>query len=378
MKEGVFLWRKHMDDERFMKSALEIASRGCGRVNPNPMVGAVIVKDGEIIGSGFHEKYGEAHAERNAIAACMSSPKDAALYVTLEPCCHYGKTPPCTDAIIKSGIGKVVVGALDPNPLVSGKGMEKLRQHGIRVTSGVLEKECRDLNEVFFYYITTNTPFVIMKYAMTMDGKIAAYTGKSKWITGEAARNNAHRDRHKYSAVMIGVNTVIKDDPLLTCRIDNGRNPIRIVCDTHLRTPLDSQIVSTAKDIPTIIATACTDEAKQKWYAGKKCKVIAVPLKSGHIDLNELMVKIGKEKIDSILLEGGGTLNWSALRSGIVNKVQTYISPKILGGAGAVSPVGGTGVDSPDSAFFLINSKITRLDEDFLIESEVRQKCSPG
>ena len=171
---------KYMSDEHYMKTALDIAEFGCGFVNPNPMVGAVIVKNGEIIGKGFHEKYGEAHAERNAIANCSSSPKGAAIYVTLEPCCHFGKTPPCTDAIIESGISKAVVGALDPNPLVSGKGVEKLRQNGIETVTGVLEKECRELNEVFFHYITTNTPYVVMKYAMTMDGKTAAYTGKSK------------------------------------------------------------------------------------------------------------------------------------------------------------------------------------------------------
>ena len=366
-----------MNDERYMASAIELAALGCGFVNPNPMVGAVIVKDGKIIGRGYHKKYGEAHAKRNAISDAASPLEGAAIYVTLEPCCNHGKTPPCTDAIIESGISRVVVGAPDPNPLVSGKGIEILRRNGIEVTAGVLEKECRELNEVFFHYIITNTPYVVMKYAMTMDGKTAAYTGISKWITGEAARRKVHEDRRRYSAVMVGVGTVIKDDPLLTCRIENGRDPVRIVCDTRLRTPACSQIVKTAKDVPTIIATSCTDADKHNIYVRENCSVVVVSEKNGRLDLKELMLKIGKEKIDSVLLEGGSELNWSAMESGVVNKVQAYISPKVLGGAGAVTHVGGAGAGSPDSAFFLSNSKINVIGEDILIESEVRQKCSP-
>jgi len=369
---------KHMNDEFYMKTALSLAALGCGHVNPNPMVGAVIVKNGKIIGKGFHEKYGEAHAERKALAACSSPPDGAVMYITLEPCCHYGKTPPCTDAIIESGIRKVVVGILDPNPLVSGKGVEILRQSGVEVVTGALEKECAELNEVFFHYIKTNTPYVVMKYAMTMDGKIAAYTGKSRWITGVAARNKVHMDRLRYSAVMVGVGTVVKDDPLLTCRIENGRNPVRVVCDTNLRTPLDSQIVSTANDVPTIIATASTDNEIRKKYIDKNCEIITVSKKGDHIGLNELMDKLAEKKIDSILLEGGGALNWSAINSGIVNKIQAYIAPKLLGGAGAFSPVGGLGVDSPDNAFFLANSKAAAIGEDILIESDVVKKCLQG
>lgn len=365
-----------MTDIQYMQLALELASKGCGFVNPNPMVGAVIVKNDEIIGKGYHEKYGELHAERNALANCTASPKGAALYVTLEPCCHYGKTPPCTEAIIESGISKVIVGIKDPNPLIAGRGIERLRQHGIEVIESILEKECGKLNEVFFHYIKTAAPYVVMKYAMTMDGKIATYTGRSKWITGETARQKVHMDRHRYSAIMIGVGTVLEDDPLLTCRMENGRNPIRIICDTHLRTPLNSQIVTTAKNIPTIIATTCTEKEKQKPYIFKDCKVIIVSENSGHIDLNDLMIKLGKEKIDSILLEGGSTLNWSALQSGIVNKVQAYISPKIFGGAEAKTPVMGLGVAYPDNAYFLADSTISLLGEDMLIESEVIQKCS--
>ena len=365
-----------MTDTQYMQLALELAKKGCGFVNPNPMVGAVIVRSGEIIGRGYHERYGAPHAERNALAGCTASAKGATLYVTLEPCCHHGKTPPCTKAIIESGIRKVVVGGKDPNPLVAGKGIETLRQQGIEVMEGVLVKECGGLNEVFFHYIQSKTPYVVMKYAMTMDGKTAAYTGKSKWITGEAARQRVHRDRHRYAAIMVGVGTVLADNPLLSCRMANGTNPVRIICDTNLRTPPDSQICATAEHIPTIIATACANMEKQRRYTDKGCKIIAVSKNGSHIDLNELMRTLGEEKVDSILLEGGGALNWSALQSGIVNKVQAYIAPKLFGGIGAGTPVAGLGVENPDNAFFLANSTVTPLGGDILIESEVMQKCS--
>jgi len=360
-----------MDDKQYMQMALKLAEKGSGQVSPNPMVGAVIVKDGRVIGQGYHQKYGSPHAERNALASCATSPKGSTLYVTLEPCCHYGKTPPCTEAVIESGISKVVVGVKDPNPLVAGKGIEKLRQQGIEVIEGFLEAECKKLNEVFFHYIKTKTPFVVMKYAMTMDGKTAAHTGNSKWITGEAARLRVHQDRGRYTAIMAGIGTVLADDPLLTCRVENGKNPVRIICDTNLRLPLNSKVVETAKDIPTIIATSCTDEEKQRPYLDSSCEIMMVSENNGHIDLNELMVSLGRQKIDSVLLEGGSTLNWSALENGLVSKVQAYIAPKLLGGEGAKTPIGGLGAPHPDKAFFLANSKITMLGEDILIESEV-------
>lgn len=360
-----------MNDEYYMKLALELAKKGCGFVNPNPMVGAVIVKENEIIGQGYHEKYGEFHAERNAIANCKVSPKGGTLYVTLEPCCHYGKTPPCTEAIIESGISKVVLGSSDPNPLVQGKGIEVLRKSNIVVVENVLKEECDELNEIFFHYINTRTPYVVMKYAMTIDGKIATYSGKSKWITGEEARKKVHNDRHKYSAIMVGAGTVLADDPMLNCRLENTKNPIRIICDTNLNTPLSSKIVKTANEIPTIIATSCDDVDKQNKYINTGCRLIVVPKKGKSIDLNILMKKLVEEKIDSILLEGGGTLNWSALESKIVNKVQTYISLKIFGGINAKSPVGGMGIENPNQSFYLKHKSINRIGEDILIESEV-------
>jgi diaminohydroxyphosphoribosylaminopyrimidine deaminase/5-amino-6-(5-phosphoribosylamino)uracil reductase len=354
-----------------MKLALSLAGRGYGHVNPNPLVGAVIVKDGKIIGEGYHEKYGQLHAERNALVNCSVSPEGATLYVTLEPCCHYGKTPPCTEAIIESGIKRVVIGSLDPNPLVSGKGVLILREHGIEVVENVLKEECDKINEVFFYYIRKKTPYVVMKYAMTMDGKIATVLGKSKWITGELSRENVHKDRHRYSAIMVGVGTLLLDNSQLTCRMENGRNPIRIVCDTNLKTPLESYVVHTAKDIPTIIATSCEDKEKYEPYIQAGCEIITVSKKDGHTNLKELMQVLGERKIDSILLEGGGTLNWSALQSGIVNKLQCYIAPKLFGGEGAKSPIAGLGVDLPEHAFMLKNSKVIQIGEDIMVESEV-------
>lgn len=362
-----------MTDIHFMKEALALAKKGMGFVSPNPMVGAVIVRDGQIIGRGWHRKYGELHAERNAFADCSENCEGASIYVTLEPCCHYGKTPPCTEAIIEHKISRVIIGSADPNPLVAGKGAKLLREHGIEVIEGVLREECDSLNEIFMHYITTGLPFVTMKYAMTMDGKIACYTGESKWITGDAAREKVQLDRLKHSAIMVGVGTVLADNPMLTCRLENGRNPIRIICDTSMNTPLESNIVRTAGDIPTIIATCCDEKNKISEYESKGCRIIKTGIKNGHVNLRELMIKLGEMKIDSVLLEGGGLLNWSAFENGIVNKVQTYIAPKIFGGIQAKSPVSGIGVPCPDKAFMLTDSKILQIGNDFLIESRVIQ-----
>jgi diaminohydroxyphosphoribosylaminopyrimidine deaminase/5-amino-6-(5-phosphoribosylamino)uracil reductase len=353
-----------------MRLALSLAERGAGRVNPNPMVGAVIVKDGRIIGQGWHEKFGGPHAERNGLAACTETPAGATLYVTLEPCCHHGKTPPCTDVILESGIRRVVIGSKDPNPLVCGKGTDILRANGVEVTESVLREACDGLNRAFFHFIQTKTPYVTMKYAMTMDGKIATDCGASRWITGEAAREQVHRDRRRNAAVMVGVGTVLSDDPQLTCRIPDGRNPLRIVCDTHLRTPLAAGLVVGAAVAGTLIATAVTDAGRHAPYLAAGCSVIVVPEADGHIDLRALMRALGGRGIDSILLEGGGALNWSALKSGIVRRVQAYVAPKLFGGHGK-TPVGGTGVTLPDGAFFLSPPVITRLGDDILLESEV-------
>ena len=358
-----------MDDVAYMRQAVALARRGTGWTAPNPLVGAVVVKDGKVIGRGYHARCGGLHAERAALADCTVSPRGATMYVTLEPCCHQGRQPPCTDAILTAGIARVVVGSDDPNPLVAGKGLEILRRGGVEVVSGVLREACDALNPVFFHFIRTKRPYVVMKYAMTMDGKIATRTGASRWITGEAARRRVHRDRHRYTAIMAGVGTVLADDPVLNCRIKGGKNPVRIICDTHLRTPLTSQIVRTAGEIPTILAT-CAEPSLYGPYLDAHCQVWTLPERDGHVDLDALMDRLGSAGIDSVLLEGGGTLNWAALESGIVQRVQAYVAPKLFGGD-AKSPVEGQGVALPDQAVALKNTRILRVGEDILLESEV-------
>lgn len=387
--------------EQYMLRAVSLAKKGEGYVNPNPLVGAVIVKDGRIIGEGWHERCGGLHAERQAFAHCTESAEGADLYVTLEPCCHYGRTPPCTEAIIQNGIHRVFIGSDDPNPLVAGKGIEMLRSHGIEVTTHVAKEACDQLNEVFFYYIKNKLPFVVMKYAMTMDGKIATYAGFSKWITGEKAREKVHRDRNKYSGIMVGIGTVLADDPLLNCRMEGGKNPVRIICDSCLRIPLDSQIVKTADQIPTYIVSADENLQKIQQLQSAGCQVILCGTSKSnkivdsvmngnekqHIDLQQLMRLLGDkslrinqpywtsamtdEPIDSILLEGGAELNFAALESGIVSKVQAYIAPKLFGGAGAKSPVGGSGVRLPDNAFMMDHIQMTPLGKDLLVEGYI-------
>lgn len=360
-----------MRDSDYMRMALELAKGGMGWTSPNPMVGAVMVKDGRIIGQGWHARYGELHAERSALENCKESPVGAHMYVTLEPCCHHGRQPPCTQAILEAGITRVVVGSHDPNPLVAGKGIELLRRSGVTVETGVLKEECDALNQVFFHYIQTGRPYVVMKYAMTMDGKIATRTGASQWITGEEARRRVHEDRHRYRAILAGMGTVLADDPLLTCRMEGGRNPLRVICDTHLRTPLDSRIVATAHQVPTVLATVCTQEERRELYEAAGCQVWVLPERDSRVDLSALMERLGAERIDSVLLEGGGTLNWAALEQGIVQKVQAYVAPKLFGGQAAKSPVEGLGVETPAQAVRLIHTTVTPLGDDFLLESEV-------
>lgn len=353
-----------MDDADYMKRAITLAKKGVGWVSPNPMVGAVIVKNGRIIGEGYHRKCGQPHAERNALASCTESPRGATLYVTLEPCCHTGRTPPCTDAILEAGIARVVIGSGDPNPKVAGKGKARLRAAGVKVEESFLKVECDRLNPVFFYYITTGMPYLVLKYAMTLDGKTATAAGASRWITGEKARRDVHRLRHRYSAIMVGIGTVRKDDPLLTCRLPNGRNPVRVVCDSRLRIPLESQICRTAKTVPTVIASLVPDRAKKAKLEESGVEVLTAPGKDGEVDLRALLKILGGREIDSILLEGGGTLAYSALKTGLVQEVYAYVAPKIFGGAEAKTPVEGEGVPAPDRAFRFSAPEITALGDD--------------
>ena len=363
--------------EEYMRRALELARKGEGHTSPNPMVGCVVVKDGRIISEGYHEKYGEFHAERNALTRCTEDTAGADLYVTLEPCCHQGKTPPCTEIIIEKKIARVFVGSMDSNPLVAGKGVQILRDHGIYVETGILDAECRKLNEVFYHYIATKTPFVVMKYAMTLDGKIACATGDSKWVTGEIARTQVHRMRGRYRGIMVGIGTVLADDPMLNCRVEGGVDPVRIICDSNLHIPTESQIVKTASDIETIVA--CSQEAleserkQEKIRRLKEAGIQIIGTEGAHgVNLVELMKKLGGQNIDSILLEGGGTLNASALEDGIVNKVYAYIAGKLIGGMDARSPVEGMGIDRMADAITLQNVEIEKLGDDFCIVGYVK------
>lgn len=376
-----------MPEEKYMRRAIELAKKGSGHVNPNPLVGAVIVRDGEIIGEGYHECYGQLHAERNAIANAKkrgNSLEGSTIYVTLEPCCHYGKTPPCTEAIIEEKIARVVVGSDDPNPLVSGKGFQMLREKGIEVIPHFLKEECDAMNHVFFHYIRTGTPYVAMKYAMTMDGKIACYTGDSKWVTGEESRAHVQTLRNHYKGIMAGIGTVLADDPMLNCRIEGGRDPIRIIADSHLRIPMDSQLVRTAGQQPLIIACLPdADEEKAAQLQEKGIEVLRIPgvttaditeEQKEVISLPVLMKELGARKIDGILLEGGGQLNESALQAGIVDRIYCYIAPKIFGGAQAKTPVEGQGLTRAADAWQFNRMGMQEFGQDILLEYEKAQE----
>ncbi len=368
-----------IEHETYMRRAIALAKKGIGAVNPNPLVGAVIVKHGRVIGEGYHARYGELHAERDALKKVTEDPAGAEMYVTLEPCCHTGKQPPCVEAIVEAGIRKVYVGSDDPNALVAGKGITYLRERGIEVETHVLKDACDALNPVFFHYITTKTPYVVMKYAMTMDGKIASATGKSKWISGEASRARVQEMRNELTGIMVGIGTVLADDPMLTCRIEGGRNPVRIVWDSDLRIPEESNLVKTAEAIRTIVLhdeKLAYDEASKEtmeMLRSRKAELIGLPTVERRIggrqmlDPTVAMTRLGEAGVDGILLEGGGTLNEGLLSAGAVQEVRIFLAPKILGGRDALTPVEGVGFDSPDlaAAFTLIETE--RIGEDIFL-----------
>ncbi|MDI9476850.1 MAG: bifunctional diaminohydroxyphosphoribosylaminopyrimidine deaminase/5-amino-6-(5-phosphoribosylamino)uracil reductase RibD [Natronincolaceae bacterium] len=364
-------------DSLYMNRALALAELGAGYVNPNPLVGAVIVKDNKIIGNGYHAKYGEAHAEINAFNNATEPVAGATMYVTLEPCSHFGKTPPCVEAIINRGIKKVVVAVEDPNPLVAGRGIKILRENGIEVTTGVLEKEAKKLNEIFIKFITTGLPFCSLKTAMTLDGKIAAHTGDSRWITSDKSREYVHKLRHKYSSIMVGIGTVLADDPLLTTRLENmdGKNPIRIVVDTKGSIPLDAKVLQCDENTKTLVATTeAIGEEKIRSIQETGVEVIVTPSKDDKVDLLYLMKVLGERKIDSVLLEGGSNLNYSALQEDIVDKVVSFIAPKIIGGNSSKTPVGGEGIPYMKDAISLKNINIYRFGDDVMIEAYTRKE----
>lgn len=361
-----------MTDVDYMRRAIELAKKAEGFTNPNPMVGAVIVKDGRIIGQGYHERCGELHAERNAIASLTESAEGATIYVTLEPCCHYGKTPPCTEAIIENKIARVVIGSRDPNPLVSGKGARILREHGVAVEEDFLREECDAINPVFFHYITTQMPYITSKYAMTADGKIATKTGASKWITGEEARLEVQRMRHRNMAIMVGIGTVLADDPMLNVRVEGLKSPIRVICDSKLRIPMDSQIVKTAKEYRTIVACVTEDKQKISELEAAGAEVELIQADNGHVDVNALMIRLGELGIDSVFVEGGGILNDSLYRKGLVNRMEVFVAPKVFGGAAAKSPVEGTGVETVEEAQHFKLIEVKKIGQDVCLSYERR------
>jgi diaminohydroxyphosphoribosylaminopyrimidine deaminase/5-amino-6-(5-phosphoribosylamino)uracil reductase len=355
------------EDRKYMALALELAKKGRGYTNPNPMVGAVIVRDGRILGQGYHERCGEGHAEVNAFRNATEDVTGADMYVTLEPCSHYGKTPPCADLIIRKKIRRVVVAMTDPHDVVSGRGLRKLQDAGILVEMGLYEAESRRLNEVFVKYIVQKEPFVVLKTAMTLDGKIATRTGKSQWISGEKSRAQVQELRHAYKGILVGVQTVIADNPRLTCRKDGGLNPVRIVCDSHLRIPLDCNLL-TDKAAPTIVATTNQADADKLRQVEQSATVLVLPQDENHqVSIPDLMKELGKLEIDSVLLEGGSTLAYSFLAAGCVDKVVSYIAPKIFGGVDAKTPVGGLGVDDVEDAIQLTDISLDRIGEDIVV-----------
>lgn len=363
---------KSQEDNYYMKKALELAKLGIGAVNPNPLVGCIIVKNNKIIGQGYHMEYGQAHAEVNAINSAKEDIKDSTVYVTLEPCSHFGKTPPCADNLIRHKVKRVVICNTDPNPLVARGGIKKLRESGIEVTTGILKEEGLKLNEVFFHYIKNNKPLVISKTAVSMDGKIATKHMESKWISNEKSRQMTHEFRNKYMAIMVGINTVLKDNPSLTTRIENQktRNPIRIVIDTNLKIPMDLNLVKDKK-AKTIIFTCKNDLSKIDLLKENNVDVYISPKDESGVDLNFVIKKLGELKIDSVLVEGGATLNDSLFRKNLVDKVKIFMAPKIIGGKDAPSFVSGMGIESLSDATNLHITNTTMIDNDILIEADV-------
>jgi diaminohydroxyphosphoribosylaminopyrimidine deaminase / 5-amino-6-(5-phosphoribosylamino)uracil reductase len=350
-------------DRLYMKMALSLAEKGRGTTSPNPMVGAIIVREGEIIGKGFHLRTGGDHAEIVALKEAGDRANGATLYVTLEPCCHYGKTPPCTDAIVKSGIKRVIFAMLDPNPLVCGGGFESLRQHNIVTVSGVLENSARKLNESYIKFISTGIPFLTLKIAITMDGRIAAADCSSKWITGPEARKRVHILRSWSDAVMVGVGTVLSDDPSLTVRDAEGSDPVRVILDHSLRSPLNAKIFS---DNNVILFTGNhPDEEKLKELNKRGIEVWKSDCIEGKISLEYILKKLGKKSITGILCEGGSTLASSLLREKLVDKVCVFIAPKILGSG--MNGFSDLGIETLSDAIYLKDREIEEIGDDILI-----------
>lgn len=361
-----------------MKRALGLAARAQGRTSPNPMVGAVIVKNGQLIGEGYHHKAGTPHAEVHALNEAGDQAAGATMYVTLEPCSHFGRTPPCADAVIKAGITRVVIAIRDPNPQVAGKGIERLREAGIEVEIGVMEHEATRLNEVFFKYIQTGLPFVALKTAMTLDGKIASYSGDSKWITGEDARYYVHQLRNIYDAILVGIGTVLKDDPFLNTRLEiaDAKNPVRIIIDSNIDLPPTSNIARSSNEQRTVVfCSSSSDAQKREQLEALGVEFISLDVHYDLIPIEKVLGILGEMGLCSLLVEGGGKTNAYLLQQQLIDKVYWFIAPKIIGGRESPSPIGGQGIEFMKDALELKSMEIQKFSDDFLLTGYFKEWC---
>jgi len=359
--------------ENFMRRALALALKGLGRTSPNPMVGAVLVKNGRVVGEGYHRKAGLPHAEIEALKRAGNKARGADLYVNLEPCCHFGKTPPCTEAILSAGVKKVIVGMRDPNKLVSGKGFRQLKKNGVQVVTGVLKKECERLNEIFIKFARTGNPFVVLKTAISLDGKIATSSGESKWITGEKAREKVHQIRNEVDAIVAGAGTIIKDDPFLTTRLKKKsaavKHPVRVILDNEFLVPMKSNVFKNADKERVLYATGKDLTAsRRKELTRLRVDILVLKEKKGKVDLPCLLRALGDRGITSVLIEGGGEVNANALSAGIVDKVMVFVAPILIGGKDAPGPLGGKGILHLKDAFKIKNMTVNPIGNDLLLE----------
>ena len=371
---------KFMDDVRWMKRALRLAEKGRGRTSPNPMVGAVLVNDGKVVGEGFHAKAGEAHAEIVALQQAGEGARGTTLYLNLEPCTHYGKTPPCAPRVIEAGVKRVIIGMEDPNPLVKGKGVEMLGRAVLDVEVGILEKECRRLNEAFCKYILKKEPFVILKVAATLDGKMATRNGDSKWISGEASRRFVHKLRDQVDGVLVGIGTVLKDDPMLTARIRGGRDPYRIILDSQLKIPEEAKAIGTHPTKAIIASTELAPKDKIEKLEKRGVKVLIFDSKRGKVNLRACLSKLGEIGLTNLLVEGGSQVNGSFLDEGLIDKLLLFLSPRLMGDHQAPGIFGGEGVSNLQEAIVLKEIKTKRVGEDILLEGYLEwgtEVCSP-
>ncbi|MBW8056416.1 MAG: bifunctional diaminohydroxyphosphoribosylaminopyrimidine deaminase/5-amino-6-(5-phosphoribosylamino)uracil reductase RibD [candidate division NC10 bacterium] len=362
-----------------MERALSLAARGRGRTSPNPMVGAVLIREGAIIGEGYHAYAGSDHAEVVALRAAGGAARGAVCYVTLEPCAHYGKTPPCTEALIEAGIAKVVVAAYDPNPVVAGRGVRRLREVGVSLEVGLLQEEAVRLNEAYFKHIRTREPFVLLKAALSLDGKLATRTGDSQWIAGELARHCVHEMRNTVDAVAVGIGTVLRDDPMLTTRLggEEDRDPLRVVVDSRGRLPLTARLLRSGSHPPLVAASPRISPARIRQLRERGVEVLVLPSGEGGVSLPDLIRELGRRDITSVMIEGGGKLATFALQAGIVDKLILMVAPILIGGKKAPTLLQGNGIEKLSEALHVKQLTVERLGDDLLLQGYLTESIAP-